>query len=327
MAIKEKIKIMGRYWEEADGSIKFMTACGGFQFNADCEGDIYIDIITHSIPIFSAYLMVVINGEEREISYPETGEKTLKIAENLPKGKYLVEVYETQGQRFSLKDIKVCGEILPPPENKDLYIEIIGDSIAAGADNMGLPGRIYNEDRTQNAYRTYGVMVAREFDADWSDFAMGGCSCSERTDIQRPSVPSAYPFIASSIREPYDFKRKPNLIILNLGTNDWSFLEKCYEDYEEKKSIYKNALKNFTEMILKLNGEVPIFYSLGFMTPESYLDEAMKELAAEFSANGHNIKYLRIPQMQNGANGHPSCEDNRIGANLMIDFIKENKLL
>ena len=37
------------------------------------ENDIYIDIITHSIPIFSAYLMVVINGEEKEISYFQLG--------------------------------------------------------------------------------------------------------------------------------------------------------------------------------------------------------------------------------------------------------------
>ena len=53
----------------------------------------------------------------------------------------------------------------------------------------------------------------------------------------------------------------------------------------------------------------------------------MKELSEQFSAEGHTVKYLRIPQMQNGANGHPSCEDNRIGAEMMIDFIKENNLL
>ncbi len=324
---KSKIKIMGRYWEEADGSIKFMTACGGFQFNAECEGEVKIKINIHNIPIFSAYFMVLINGEEKEISYGETGEVWLTLAVNLPKGKYLFEVYETQGQRFSLCDIELCGEILPPPENKKLFIETIGDSIAAGADNMGLPGRIYNEDRTQNAYRTYATRVALAFDADWTNFAMGGCSCSERTDIQRPSVPSAYPFISSGLHEPYDFKRKPDLIHINLGTNDWFFLEKCYEDYDEKKAIYKAALEKFTKLIFELNGEVPILYSLGFMTPECYLNDAMKELSEQFSAAGHTVKYLKIPQMQNGANGHPSCEDNRIGAEMMIDFIKENNLL
>ena len=319
------VKVSGREYRDEEGAIYLENPGSGIMFNLNCYGTVLLNINIQSIPIYSAYFTIIIDGKETEISVPDKGDTLLTIAEDLKKGVHTFEVYGTQGQVFTVFGVDCSGTMLSAPQNKDRYIEVIGDSITAGADNMGRRDGVYVEDRTQNSYYAYGMVTARLLNADIAQVARGGSAAVMMEGMRNTHIPSIYKQITIDKKTSvYDFARKPDVVVINLGTNDNGLLNKMYSTTSEKRAAFKTAIKGLVDLVYEGYGkDVPIVFAFGFMTDENYMDEVYKELASELTNAGGEAYYVRMPTCRNGGSGHPDIAGDIAGAEVLAKFIEE----
>jgi len=106
----------------------------------------------------------------------------------------------------------------------------------------------------------------------------------------------------------WDFKQwKPEAVVINLGTNDFS--TQPFPD----KDVFITAYKNLINEVRKQYGEVPVFCVVGPMTDEpcySYV----KEMVENFRSSGQHKNtyfvgiptYLMNPEKDLGSDTHPN---------------------
>ncbi|MCP4363578.1 MAG: endoglucanase [Chloroflexi bacterium] len=120
------------------------------------------------------------------------------------------------------------GDIQEPPPRPTRRIEVIGDSITAGYGVEGESPTCSYSAATQNVEQTYAAMLGRIFQAEMMTTAVSGIGVIR--NYNEPDMISAAPMTARYERalsyeldSRWDFQRwKPDVIIINLGTNDFS---------------------------------------------------------------------------------------------------------
>ena len=118
---------------------------------------------------------------------------------------------------------------------------------------------------------------------------------------------------------PWDFSAfVPDIIVLNLGTNDNSFCAFHNESYREFEDSYLAFLK----VVRRCNPNAHIICSLGIMLTEPlpYIENAVKRLGDS------NVSVFRYT-MQNGllgfgSNWHPSEDTQRRAGEELAEYIK-----
>ena len=180
--------------------------------------------------------------------------------------------------------------------------------------------------RTKNEYMSYAAQAARMLDADWSNFCRGGAYLVARDEATTAThIPSVYAQQTINSTDPYSFERKPDIVVINLGTNDLGELNKKYSSEADRKAAFKTAIREFTELVLEKNGkDVQIVYAFGLMTIKTYVDATYEEVAAELSAEGYSAHFVRLPTNKDGGGGHPDIAGAKTGAEVLANYIEEN---
>ncbi len=336
-----KYKSMGRTILNEDNSLFFENAASGILFNADCYGDVIANVTTKGAEL--TYYTLIIDGKKAEVTTHFRGDQPLYLAKDLPKGEHSFELYiNTEG--LTIKDITLNGEILDAPENRDLYIEFVGDSITSGVDTLWLDldedGKTERIDptRTSNAYLSYSVLTAQALGADWSNVSIGGGTMVDQRSNNRSWIPLVYKQnTLYSTGTEYTFPRKSDILVVNLGTNDEQWLTKAYgNDPAKHQELFAAALDDLIEYALEKNGrDVKIVFAFGLMsgstgttseTPHAFAHNAYKAKVESLRAEGIDAHYIRLTARRGGGNGHPSYLDDIEAAKELADFIKTNVL-
>ncbi len=317
-----EFKKLGRVITEEDGEICFDLPSSGFAFRLNCFGSVSAQVYVPA----QKYFTVVIDGVETEVKATSSGTINLPLAKGLSRGEHTFEVYTTSGYSTTLKGITFSGISLDAPKNKDRYIEFLGDSITEGGSNMvdaaGVP---LEEGRTRNEYYSFASVAARKLGADWSNFCRGGAYLVARDEATAIHIPSVYAQETIDSKKPYSFERKPDVVVINLGTNDGSTLYNKYSTNDERKAAFKTEAKKLVELVYEKNGEdLAIVFAFGLMTNKNYMDEAYQELAQELTAEGKEAHYVRLPTNKDGGNGHPDVAGATKGGEVLAEFIEEN---
>lgn len=274
---------------------------------------------------------VVINGEPTAVLELEPGEATYSLAENLPAGEHLIELFKrteasigaTQILGFELDD---GASILPVPE-RTRWIEIIGDSISCGYGNEAADKDEKFTPQTENGWLAYGAVAARKLNADYVCIAWSGKKLwpnNSITDLYGQTAPPAS-------RAEWSFDGPaPDVVVINLGTNDFSqanpdeaewvaayvaFIERVRTNYPDA-AIYCAV----GPMISQWPGDrKPRSTILGYL--EKVIDQANK-------GGGPAVRLLDFGvQAQHhgiGAQWHPSVRTHRIMANKMVAAISSD---
>ncbi len=195
----------------------------------------------------------------------------------------VIKLSESASSTLGIGKIKVLSEgTVTPAPNKVHRIEFIGDSITCGygVDNPDRRGTFSTQ--TEDVTKTYAYKTAQALNADYSIVAFSGYGVlSGHTangvintrgllPIYYDKMGFSYGAFDNQIRVDtitWNFSLfVPDIIVINLGTNDYSY---CKKDVN-KKIEFALAYVSFLKQIRERNPDAVILCTLGMMGDKLY---------------------------------------------------------
>lgn len=299
--IKDVCKLLGRHSVTSEG-IYFDYSAATLEFNLECEGEVSI-FATLSSPL---WFSVIVDGEERRVA-ADRGEQKIILAEGLKKGEHsfslIRQTYVASGP-MTLKTLAFEGKFLAPPAKKAKFIEFIGDSITCGYGTRGVVGETHT-DETDDATRSYAYRTAKNLDVDYMMTAISGMGIAY--GYTTFTVNEVYPLqnFFRSKTEPYTFERKPDLVVINLGTNDYS---KWQHERADAVEHFQSELRILIDTVYANYGfdHCPVVFCYGAMNPNGAPE--IHAVVEEYASRGARMTTVHLTEDHGGVDYHPSNE-------------------
>lgn len=284
--------------------------------------------------------------EERVADFcMEEPEKEIFLAQLCPdfgKDEHVVRVIKLSECPMSMIGIRSveaeCGELYPTAV-KNLKIEFIGDSITCGYGVDMEDPLVPFSTETEDATKAYACQTAKLLGAEYSLVSFSGYGIiTGYTDNDEMHLDQLVPLYyekcgfsyartlsgsAPQDRE-WDFADYvPEVIVINLGTNDNSYCKEIPERHE----LYKNAYAEFLKQVRSHNPKAKILCVLGLMEAKNVQTmlsavECYRNLTGDCAVWG-----MELPLQQPGdglvSDYHPTRKSHAKAAELVAAKIRE----
>ena len=234
---------------------------------------------------------------------------------------------------------------------KDCFIEFIGDSITSGEGLCGRPEAPEWISSYISVSNNYAMQIAKIKNAEISIISQCGWGITRGWDSNiNSNIPSHYQNVCSIFNSPmqkelgscqeYDFSKKADFVVVNLGTNDNSSFNNPWTDestgkvyqYQvnddgtvaesSKKEIYE-GIKKFLYQIRKNNPSAKILWVWGMLKLDkipAILQNAMDDYKKE--SGDQNVFSLELDAMEDvenhlldkGSRWHPGPKTHELAA-------------
>ncbi len=250
----------------------------------------------------------------------------------------IVKLSESPMSTISIGDIKVTGSVIKPTPDKDIFIEFVGDSITCGYGADDPVKENHFSTKTEDVTKAYAYKTAQALDADYSMVSFSGYGIisgytNNDKKVSNQTVPQYYTklgfswspngsFVPANI--DWDFSgRQPDVVVVNLGTNDDSYTKTESERQEEYAAEYVNFIKTIREK----NPDAKILCTLGVMGDRlfEYVQKAADDYTAETGdKNVYTMKFdVQSPDDGYSADWHPSITTHDKAAAKLSEEIKK----
>lgn len=352
----KKILTIGRTYFEND--LLFMNFSGsGIECNVSGDEINITFFTTNNNQNNSPYVSILIN-EKREDFIIDEEEKILSIP--LSKGVNNIKILkrtESSVSFLAIKDLRVDYLNIIEPKN-GLNIEFYGDSLTCGFGNLSTDSTQPFTTHTESFLDGYSYLLANKLDANYSAICISGFPIyKSRWNLGFPidSVADMISVAGYANEHTFDTVPKwdntkfiPNLVIINLGTNDESYFTVGQDwidnlvnevgSYDEVKkhpmfineldNLYKRILKFLNDLYTVYGKDLKVLYLLGMIDCSSFIYEAINKAIKEF--NNPNVWHYRLTGPQPGdifgAVWHPGSAMHQRTCDEVYKFIKENIL-
>ena len=341
-AISDNVKLVGRTYFDGEKLWCGLSGSGiSFKFRGTkCDITIGGDnIATSDDEKSKARFAILVNGDrviDDIVTYNEKTYSVISSESEVACVITLIKLSESAMSALSVNGIEICGEILPA-DKKDKFIEFIGDSITCG---YGVDDEDENHNfstSTEDVTKAYAYRTAKAMDVDYSMVSYSGYGIisgytGDGVRNEKELVPPYYEnpaFTYGSFGDvkpqdlSWDFtERQPDIIVINLGTNDDSF---CLE-FEERRIEYCEKYVDFLKVVRKNNPDSKIVCCLGIMTERlcPYVEKTVADYTAATGDN--NISTLRftmqLPEDGLAANYHPTAATHKKAAAKLAAYLK-----
>ena len=235
----------------------------------------------------------------------------------------LTEALEGETQFYGF----LCaGQFLPPPPEPRRRIEVIGESITCGYGVDGPDQYCPFSAETENHYRTYAAVAAREVGADLFTLAWSGKGVFNNRGDRNEPMPELYlRTLPTRSASRWDFTTwTPQAVVINLCTNDFG-------DGVPDRAAFVDAYLDLVRLVRRNYPSALILCTLGPMlsddwpvgerqltTARDYIGEVVASMT---KAGDERVAFLEFAP-QDGSTGygcdwHPSAETQaRMGAQL-----------
>ncbi len=289
-----------------------------------------------------ARVAIYVNGERVVDGMVDQIEKVYTVWESDTAQECTVRVVKLSEAPYSTIGISAidvtCFDSIKPTADSGKLIEFVGDSITCGYGVDDLDASHHFSTTTEDASKTYAYKTAEKLGADYSlvSFSGYGIISGYSGDGQKKTeqlVPDYYDKMGNSggtylgdfvAQEMYwDFSKQPDVIVINLGTNDASYVK----GDAAKKEEFTKAYAAFLKQVREKNPEATVFCTLGIMGADLYscIEDAANRYIAE---TGDDKVYTMRFDTQNSADGiaadwHPSEKTHEKAAQKLVAKIKE----
>lgn len=280
----------------------------------------------------AVYFTVYINGarQTKRLKF-ETGSSSQLIANGLESTEtYTIKIVRETEEKygnFTARSVSMeyHGKLGAKPADKKLHIEFIGDSVTCGLGSLcgylAEDGVTVSDKQTgkcgvttaetalcEDATNSYAYLAAQTLNADCSVVSKSGLGITE-TWGNEPAL--------EYYNKQYNKNISPDLVVINLGTNDWGTSADI--------TSFKNGVKALINKVRELRGaNVKIIWTTGLMgnAYKEYTAIAINELGYD-----NVYHFTGLTEGRGGHNGHPTKEQAAVAAKELVNFIVDNSIL
>lgn len=245
-----------------------------------------------------ARLAMELDGQRVVDTMIDAAEKTCTVLQAGEAGAHIVRIVKLSEAPMSTCGIRAIAvdadEIRPTPAKAHL-VEFIGDSITCGYGVDDEDGEHHFVTGTEDVTRAYAYKTARELDVDYSMVSysgygiLSGYTGTAEEPNRKELLPPHYEKLGFSygvyrgetpdhVRWNFTL-RPPELIVLNLGTNDDSY---CL-DHADRQAQYCAEYAKFLRLVRANNPDAMILCVLGIMGDRlcPFVEKAVNAYSAE----------------------------------------------
>ena len=315
-AREDRIQWYGRcYHDAAEGTVSISNASAGFEvafYGTRLEAEIFADASQMRPPELSGngYAYLFLDGETSYkeatlIELPDTGGAAQKVvlAEGLEEGEHtakLIKVTEAKYTGAYVKSVTSDGGFRQPPARPAMKIEIVGDSISAGANAMRTQDADLTDTGSENSLASYGAVAAGMLGAEFNTVCRSGLLLTD----SYANIFDYYEKYGERDPAAWDFSLYvPDAVIVDLGTND--------KLLGISDAAVRAAYKRLLDLITEKYPHADIFCCTGAMSSVSadiaaQLGAIAAGLAEEY---GGRVTHVELPVVSTA--GHPKEADHR----------------
>lgn len=322
----ENTTFFGRHYEDTRFKAWFFNwTLGGFQitFEGTAIDASFRVTVGLDNPNNHPYLGVIVDGKRVEdVKVSANGWVTL--AKGLSDGKHTVRVVKLNESMLNSIGVEKFrlpngGKMLAPPSLPQRRIEIIGDSITCGYGNVPPYDSPMLTSAIEDGLQTYGSFIQERFSADVRVESVSGGAVYRDYLGNVSALFSKFKQCDYYDLTPYDFSEwKPDLLIINLGTNDF--------DKGSTHDEFISGGKRWIDFLRQQYGkDVQIIWTYGVMNKQS--DAYIQELVTYYKNQGDSkVAYVPLSLINNategvGSGGHPTVKTHRRIADTLIPEI------
>jgi len=257
----------------------------------------------------------------------------LYLLDGLPPGPHRLRVEivtESQAGPSSFGGFYPAEGTKPMPlRPRARQIEFIGDSHTVGYGNTS-PSRQCTADQiwaTTDTSQGIAGLIARRYGADYQVNAISGRGVVRNYGgFAADTLPMAYPFLLFDKAERYsDASWQPQLIIIALGTNDFSTPLKTGEKWPSRDALHADFEASYVRFVGDLRRRNPqarfVLWATDLAGGE--IDTEVRKVVDKLRATGeHRVDYIAMRGLATtGCDYHPSTADDRMIADALSQVI------
>ncbi|HPZ28047.1 MAG TPA: hypothetical protein PLB58_07935 [Bacilli bacterium] len=267
------------------------------------------------------------NARTVELTKAET---EVTLAEGIEDdAEHKVTVYkrnESIDSHIGVKKIATTGVFIPKVEYRERLIEFIAASSSTGYGNLGAA----DDGKTtanSDALRAYAFLTAKALNADISIYAASGWGVkfSYWTNPHTLNIFDAYKKVDFFSDVDWHFGTYfPDVIVMNLGTNDWSYINHAEDPNERNRRMedFKDQYARFIKFVHGLYPDAEIIILYGLMN-ETNIFDATEEIYNEVKATVPKLHLFYTNGDGKGSSNHPSAASHERIADALTNEIKE----
>ena len=266
-------------------------------------------------------------SEELGLGEPTRTVKVFSEEKNRVAVVEVIHLSEAKRGSVGVKKITVESEEstpVTPTDDRSMRIEFIGDSITCAYGVEGNVGETSFKTTTENFMKSYAYLTAKKLNADYSTVCYSGYGVvsgwsADGSRQDKMLVPPLYDLVYEKSGKPWDHMSY-DYIVINLGTNDYSYTGSDKERMEE----FSNGYEAFLTQVHKAhpNSKIICLYgSMGGHELYPYIEKAVK--------NKTEVKSFLLDEIdiaKAGTNGHPNTADQQEIANRLVEIIQNGRV-
>ena len=272
----------------------------------------------------SGYITVIKNknfDKKEKIFIKNSKTISLSLNENSYELIDIIKVNESTKNTLIIEKIECDGTFGKINQNNEKYVKVYGDSSIAGFGILSHDGEenIHNSDGLENfCFRT---LYDLGFDYDIFCASGWGLTFSEYTNPKEVGIEKFKDKICVNSNEKWD-RKKCDLLIISLGTNDQSFIDANPTKKDKNISKFITSYKKIIEDEKKLNNDLPVLMIYGSLKEENVyplIEKTYEEISKILS----NICLVKLDGDNSAISNHSFVEFHPKMSSQLTNKIKD----